>query len=73
MTSGRRDNAKIYWELGRLGVSWEIAQKLFLAAMDAHQGWSVGAADIPGTDRQLVYEPGIDGWDSWYRIRDKPA
>lgn len=67
----RTDTSHVYWELGKLGVSYELVAVLMSDAIRSTKGWNPGHADIPGTDRRLKYDSGTDGMDGWFVIEDK--
>ena len=67
---------EVYCELGNAGLTWAEAQKLMAEAAklaaEQLQMNAEGRVPIPGTDRVLVFDGGIDGWDSRYFI-ERPA
>lgn len=67
---------KVLHELGVLGITWDAAQKLlneaFADSTRVHAMGARGLALIPGTDKAVVYDTGIDGMDFRYFIEDAP-
>lgn len=67
-----KDRSYVYWQLGRLQVPYAIIPDLMGRAILSARGFLPGYVDIPDTGQRLKYNTGIDGWDAWYEIENRP-
>ena len=69
--------AEVYVELGAAGLTMPEIRKLIRKASDIaneqHQMGAEGRVSVPNTERVLVYNGGIDGWDWKVYLKDSPS
>lgn len=68
------DSMEVYLELGSYGLSAQQVRNMMSEGLrlagEQHCMGAEGRVPIPGTNRVLVYNTGIDGWDCRVYIED---